>query len=60
MTLWFKIVAQDRTDVTIRTTNIICYFQRLITFMNPIKINLFNTIFSSDISKKYAFYDQHL
>ena len=60
MTLWFKIVAQVITDASIRTTNIICYFQRLITFMNPTKINSFNTIFSLDISNKYAFYGPYL
>ena len=35
----------------ISTTKIIRYFERLSTFMIPVKINLINTIFSKDISK---------
>lgn len=36
-------------------SKIIRYFERLITFINPIKINSFNTIFSSNISNKLNF-----
>ena len=41
------------------TTKIIPNFERLITFMNPIKISLINTIFSTDISKIFH-YMMHL
>ena len=39
----------------IQASKIIRYFERLLTFINPIKINLFNTIFSSHISKNIEF-----
>ncbi len=39
----------------IQASKIIRYFERLLTFINPIKINLFNTIFSSHISKNIGF-----